>query len=274
MLGILTVAVLATLSVEEGTQVGDLLNVSGDLLVEQVAIIPEYSSKEEMTSIPEEGDNLEYNAEPCEDEVVAILETESLEAIPESSVGKIVAQETAETLQASKGEEKAPEKFSPCVEDLSAFLEQPTFTTSNVPEGELSAYERLPISVEDKQKINAILTTMADNNVFQLLFEKKRLERLGQEVNHVHPLRFLGAVFNDPRLVYCMFQIRNSGFKWNGFIDGLADRLKLEIRANNVNKYVLGFSESLDVRAEDVQTYVNYQDANGLVLFLMEKSRR
>lgn len=135
-------------------------------------------------------------------------------------------------------------------------------------------YDNLPISNEEKQKIAKILTTMADNNVFQLLFEKKYLERLGQEVHHVHPVRFLGTVFIDPNLVKCMHSIHSSGFKWGGFMDGFAERLKGEIKAGNVNHYIPGLAEKLNVRASDIQAYINTKDIEGLVVFLMEQKKR
>ena len=82
-------------------------------------------------------------------------------------------------------------------------------------------------------------------------------------------MRFLGTVFSDPRLVHCMYQIRNSGFKWDGFIDGFAERFMQEVRAENINKHIPGFAKSLNVKSEDIQSYVNKNDFEGLVLYLM-----
>ena len=180
----------------------------------------------------------------------------------------------ANVLRAENFEDDALDALYPQVEDLIAFLDQPTVTMTDAAPTAKDPYETLPISVEEKQKIGRILMTMAENNVFKLLFEKKYLERLGREVNHVHPLRFIGTVFSDPRLVHCMFQIRKSGFKWDGFIDGFRDRLVEEIRANNVNTYLPGLAKALNVSSEDLLAYVRYKDAEGLVLYLMEKSRR
>ncbi len=155
-----------------------------------------------------------------------------------------------------------------CNGDLAQFVEQPAVTQSQV-----NFYHRLPIHMDEKRKIKEILTTMAENSIFQLLFERKYLERLGQEVHHVHPIRFLGTIFSDPHLVHCMYIIRMSGFKWGGFIDGITERMKGEIKAGNVNLYVPGFAEHLNLRAEDIQGYINRRDIEGLVLFLMEKKK-
>ena len=47
-----------------------------------------------------------------------------------------------------------------------------------------------------------------------------------------------------------------------------------EIQANNVDKFLPGLAKSLNVSGEDLLAYVRYKDAEGLVLYLMEKSRR
>ncbi|MBS0628781.1 MAG: hypothetical protein JSS30_00985 [Verrucomicrobia bacterium] len=154
--------------------------------------------------------------------------------------------------------------------DLAEFTQQPTTTES---QSGVNFYQRLHISSEEKRKIAEILTTMANNSVFQLLFERKYLERLGQEVHHVHPIRFLGTIFTDPHLVRCMFTIRMSGFKWGGFVDGITERMKGEIKAGNVDLYVPGFAEQLNLRAADIQSYIDRRDIEGLVLFLMDKKR-
>lgn len=191
-----------------------------------------------------------------------------------SSLVGIVEKETAELITLQEEEEQASFKNPEC-EDLSAFLKQPNITrVSDTPATPSNPYENLPITFEEKQKISEILMTMADNNVFQLLFHKKHLEKLGHEINHVHPVRFLGAVFSDPRLVHCMRQIKKSSFKWDGFIDGFGQRFHQELRANNVNEFVPGLAESLKVQVGDVQPFVDKKDFEGLVLFFMNKKTR
>lgn len=172
-------------------------------------------------------------------------------------------------------DDEIPDTVHPQLEDLSLLAKRPTVTiTTPEPTEAKNPYETLPVTITDKQKIGSILTIMAQNNVFKLLFEKQHLEKLGREINHVHPIRFLGVVFSDPRLVHCMFEIRRSGFKWDGFIDGFSKRFDQEYQANNINAYIPGLANSLKVQANDLMAYVNYNDFEGLVLYLMEKSQQ
>ena len=214
-----------------------------------------------------------FEQDQSQEEVADLIETPEVEASP--SLDSKVDQEMASILKSEEIKEEELEEVAPQVEDLSHLAKRPSVTIAQAPEPETeNAYEMLPISIAERQKISAILTTMAENNVFKLLFEKKTLEKLGREIHHVHPIRFLGAVFTDPRLVHCMYEIRRSGFKWDGFIDGFSKRFLAEISDGNVNAYIPGFAASLDMKKEDIMTYVNYKDFEGLVLYLMEKSRQ
>jgi hypothetical protein len=136
--------------------------------------------------------------------------------------------------------------------------------------GELSPYETLTISQEDKIIIGRLLMTMAENNIFKLLMEKKRLEKWGDDINHVHPVRFLGTVFTDPRLIYCMREIKRSSFKWDSFVEGFSERMREEAGRNNLVRYVEGFAEAIGRDAKDLYVYFENADFEGLVKHLLK----
>lgn len=132
------------------------------------------------------------------------------------------------------------------------------------------AYAQLPINEEEKKLIYKLLHTMAKDNVFQLLMEKKKLEKIGKKINSVHPLRFLGTVFTNQHLKECMHEIKKSGFKWDNFIDGISDRMKEESGRNNLVPYLKGFCTTLQVSYDDVMSYIKGGDFEGLVKYLMK----
>ena len=178
----------------------------------------------------------------------------------------------AKILKGEKIEQEILYEVKPVLENLTQVItDSVEASPSEAPESNL--YETLSISMDEKQKIGKILITMAENSVFKLLFEKKRLERLGHDIRNVHPIRFLGTVFSDPRLVHCMHRIRSSGFKWDGFINGFSERFMEELLSNNVNQYIPGLSESLGLKTQDLQYYVDRKDFEGLIIFMMERKR-
>ncbi len=265
---IVAVALLAaSLNGEEGGKIDDLLSVHRMEKIDQVEEYAEieFANDESDAKIIDEVDG---------QETAQVLEESSPKFEVTSSLGGVIEQNTAKLIQTLSTDELVADEKAPELEDLADLAKKPAVTFADPPSKEEVGYESLPISVEEKQKIAKILVTMAENNVFSLLFEKKHLERLGHDIRHVHPLRFLGTVFNDPRLVHCMHRIRRSSFKWDGFIDGFTERFKEEIRSGNINAYIPGLAESLDVKSEDLQAYVNYADFQGMVIFLLEKSRR
>ncbi len=265
--------IVALVFAQENSKIEELLIFTGEIKIEKVEETSDFSENKVAIHELEGEEALDYAGEINEKEVAEILDQDKIEVEPTQSLQGVIEKETAQVLQEAQKEDSF-EGIDPVTEDLALFVKQPTVTISEpIQDQPQESYEQLPITQEEKQKIANILTTMAENNVFKLLFEKKRLERLGHEVNHVHPVRFLGTVFNDPRLVYCMHRIRSSGFKWGGFIDGFSQRFKQELNAGNVNAFIPGLAETLNIPASDIQGYIDHSDIEGLIIFLMEKSR-
>lgn len=144
-----------------------------------------------------------------------------------------------------------------------------TLTDKKAPDKEMELYEALPISDTEKEIIGKILTTMAENNLLNLWFQRKDLETLGQQIRSVHPIRFLGTVFSNPKLVRAMHDIRQSKFKWEGFIEGFTERLKEEVNLNNVYPYLSGFAIHVNMHPQQIKKYFDERNYEGLVLFLM-----
>ncbi len=80
----------------------------------------------------------------------------------------------------------------------------------------------------EKETINDIFLTMAEKSVPSLLFEGFRLTRLGDKIQHVPPLQFLGYIMSTPRLKNCIRSISHSYFKWPFFLEGVQDTMEKE----------------------------------------------
>jgi hypothetical protein len=130
-------------------------------------------------------------------------------------------------------------------------------------------FYQLPISDGDKELIYKIIDTMAKDNVIKLGLKRKSMERKGKKIRHVHPLRFLGHIFADRHLKHCMREISRSSFKWNGFIDGLKDRIKEEAARNNLMQYVHGFAQQVNGDEQKIARYLENRDWEGLVRCLL-----
>jgi hypothetical protein len=135
----------------------------------------------------------------------------------------------------------------------------------NTPPGHIELFYQLPLDEKEQKLIYELIKTIAEKNVWGLLFKKKEVEKLGKRVNHVHPMRFMGHILADPKLRKWLKDIRHSVFKWDHFIDGFADRMKEEHANNNLVHYVPGMAHLLHADPNQMMAYIENRDYAGLV---------
>lgn len=127
----------------------------------------------------------------------------------------------------------------------------------------------LALTEVEQRTIAFIIQNMADKNIFELALEKRKMEEKGKQINHIHPLRFIGCIFSDYELTKAIKKVRKSSFKWDAFLDGFVKRMKEEHSKNNLLPYVSGFAKAVNVLEEKVLYYVQKKDWEGLIDYLM-----
>ena len=131
-------------------------------------------------------------------------------------------------------------------------------------------YAEINCSNEDSSKIHEIINTMARHSKISLLIKhKSRLEKLGDEVTHVHPFKFLGVIFSDNSLKKNMKTIYEDYFKKSSFVGALVDRLDFEASKNNIYKYLDGFANEVKKDKKRIKQFVDKKKWNELVEFLV-----
>lgn len=126
-------------------------------------------------------------------------------------------------------------------------------------------FYKLPLHDWERDIIYKIIDTMARDNVIKLGLKRKSMEKKGRKIRHVHPLRFLGHIYADRHLKSCMREISRSSFKWNGFIDGMKDRVKEEEARGNLYQYVPGFAEVIKGDQGKIRHYLEKHDWDGFL---------
>jgi hypothetical protein len=134
---------------------------------------------------------------------------------------------------------------------------------------EAKLFFELPFPDEDKVTTRKLITSLADKNVLQLLLDRKSLEKKGDKVRHVHPLRFIGFILADSNLNRCMKSISKTTFTWDHFVEGFEKRMKEENKAGNLNRYVPGFADYMEADRNVVQRYINRGDYSGLIKYFL-----
>jgi hypothetical protein len=132
-----------------------------------------------------------------------------------------------------------------------------------------AAYKDLICTDEDKSIIYNIISTIAETSKISLLFKQSQLKELGAQIDHVHPLKFLGVIFSDDYLKSCMFLIERDSFKWSGFMDGLAPSLTSHQQSAKLEQYFKDFAAQVKVPVEGMVPFFQNMDWYGLVDYLI-----
>jgi hypothetical protein len=140
---------------------------------------------------------------------------------------------------------------------------------SNRVQESIDRYNGLPISENDKKLIRKLVNTLSDKNVFQLLLEKKELEKIGRQIRPVHPLRFLGYICSDAALRSGLASIHSNHFKWTSFVDGFKDKMREEARKGQIAPYIFGFSHEVSVDPNVVAGFLSKGDYEGLIKYFI-----
>lgn len=131
------------------------------------------------------------------------------------------------------------------------------------------SFYQLPLDDREKRFIKSIVTTIAEKNILQLAFEKRTLEKKGDKIHHVHPLRFMGYILGTSDLKHHLRTIKKSSFKWDAMISGFAKRMREELAKDNVYQHLSGFARQVGSTTEHIVPYIHKRDFDGLVKSLL-----
>ena len=95
------------------------------------------------------------------------------------------------------------------------------------------------------------------------------MNKVGDKVRRVHPLRFIGFILSDPYLRICLKNIESDVIKWANFMEGYEARMAKESREDNLLKYLPGFAELLEVSESSIQHFIQNEDYSGLVRYFL-----
>ncbi len=132
------------------------------------------------------------------------------------------------------------------------------------------AYADLVCTQQDQANIYEIITQLADNGKISLLFKKGYIEDLGDQIQHVHPLKFLSTIVIHPHLNSCLYEVFDDYFKRNGFMNGIGPRLTKEAEKGKLNQYIADFAGEVKIPQDRLMKFFKNQDWEGLVRFFID----
>ena len=98
---------------------------------------------------------------------------------------------------------------------------------------------------------------MGEKSVTKLVFETRRLNKLGDSIRHVPPLQFVGFVLTDGHLTNCLRKMKKSYFKWSTFMNGFSDNMDREFAEGRLQQDLPGFAELVGANKAVLEGYAN-----------------
>lgn len=112
------------------------------------------------------------------------------------------------------------------------------------------------LSSSDKKNIEHIVLTLGNSSLISLAKSKSELRKKGQEIDHIHPLRFLEYVFSNENLKAAFSNMEKRKWVWSEFFDGMKKRLDEEASNKNVTEHLDSFAKNLNINIKNLQSLV------------------
>ena len=140
---------------------------------------------------------------------------------------------------------------------------------------EIQSFYQLRLTAEDQVHISKMVKNLGELSWFRLLKKKHEMEKLGDQILAVHPLRFIGYILSTPSLKKQLPKIcheylkRKSFFEGHGRRIGFNKRMSQEDANHHLTPYIAGFAHQVGVSEASLLDFFNRKDWEGLVRYLL-----
>ncbi|MCB1107634.1 MAG: hypothetical protein KDK76_06030 [Chlamydiia bacterium] len=167
-----------------------------------------------------------------------------------------------------------PDKL--CIQELGRSVAADFGSQTSVNSGHSpQLFYQLRLTPEDQNNISKMITSMGELGWLGLLQKKGTMEKLGDKIQPVHPLRFMGYVLITPSLKKQLPKIMNdlvkrkSFFNGHGKRTGFSQRMTNELNNNNFMQFIPGFAQSIGVSEQSLMRFIHARDWEGMIRHLM-----
>jgi hypothetical protein len=130
-------------------------------------------------------------------------------------------------------------------------------------------YSEIAYNDEDLRKLNYIISKLGSEGYVDLLKDERTMRQYGRDIEHIHPLKFLALIFNNPGLKGQMNSLSQTWIKWHLFMKDLSARLDIEKEIGKVDEYLPDFCQDVGLPVSRVKPYTDNWDWEGLVKMLI-----
>jgi hypothetical protein len=123
------------------------------------------------------------------------------------------------------------------------------------------------LSTQEEKDLIYVLETSASKPLAALIFYRSNLEKAGQRLNAVHPLRLLAEICGRPQLRRHLAVIGGRSLVWKEWLSETADSLARAYAGSNLNEEMLGlFAAEIAVAEHILMEHMRAKDWSALIL--------
>lgn len=123
-----------------------------------------------------------------------------------------------------------------------------------------------PLTSKDKENITYLLTTLGYQSILKISSKRSSLEKIGDQIEPIHPLQFFKFVFSNDELIVAMRNIKGRAWVWKDFIGRILDSLNTEMSYGNLTAgQIQDFLSVVKIEPSLVNTTIQAHDWNGFV---------
>ena len=128
-------------------------------------------------------------------------------------------------------------------------------------------FSSLTCSKVNEKKIHYLIDTLGNKNKWELLINhKSELEKIGREIDCVHPLRFLSIIIKNQMLKASLKRVQTDYFKYSNFIKGLGQKLEKD---QNIIPLAKGFCIENKLHYSKIKLLIEKKKWKSFVDFLI-----
>lgn len=132
-----------------------------------------------------------------------------------------------------------------------------------------------PPSQSQQADIALIVKTLSDKPLTKIVFYQGTLEKAGDRIENVHPLRFLEVIFTSEPLKAAVCNIRSKGWVWGKFIGGTKRSLTEEAaRGNLTDAQVTDFAKRVGINPNLILAPIRHRQWDEFVEILLKNVPR
>lgn len=129
----------------------------------------------------------------------------------------------------------------------------------------------LVVAGTDRNNLTYIVTTLGNEPIYKIIAQKSALQKAGDAIKHIHPLRFLECVFTSEELKAAIHKIPKRSWIGSEFMDGIIGSLREEYAKGNLpDAFIKDFANNIHIDVSIINPFIKERKWDKFIHKLIE----